>query len=156
MARRGASKTPPSKRRWLRYGIVIGLLLLIVVIYETGQQLRRSGQGTDQAVAPNAQESPRRLKSYYRSHDLPAGWEVGEIARNDAGTVEVPLYFAPSIRSSRYGQAARPGEIGPHNACPTQESGLWGELAERAFWIVVNDKTGMIDRVECVAIEPVE
>ena len=155
MVRRGTSRTPP-RRRWLRYGIVIGLLLLIVVVYETGQQLRHRGQETDQAVAPDARESPQRLKSYYRSHDLPAGWEVGEIARNDAGTVEVPLYFAPGIRSSRYGQAARPGEIGPHNACPTREAGLWKALAERAFRIVVNDKTGIIDQVECLMIEPGE
>ena len=64
------------------------------------------------------------------------------------------LHFSPGIRSRRHGEAARPGEIGPHNACPTAESGLWGELAERTFEIEVNDKTGAIDRFACTAPAP--
>ena len=143
----------PSKRRWLRYGIIIGLLLLIVVVYETGQQLRRSGAGTErQASAPNtprAEDTVRRVKSYYSSHDLPSGWEVGDTARGGAGRVEVAFHFAPGIRSSRHGEAARANEIGPHNACPTEESGLWGALAEPAFEVVVNDRTGVVDRFVC-------
>ena len=162
MGRRRASGAP-SKRRWLRYSIIIGILLLFVIVYETGQQLRRGGTGTERhAAAPDAEEAAdpedtvRRLKRYYRSHDLPSGWEVGETARAESGSVEVELYFSPGIRSSRHGEAARHGEIGPHNACPTEESDLWSELTEGAFEIEVNDKTGVIDRFACTPPTPAE
>ena len=160
MGRRRAAKAP-SKRRWLRYGIIVGILLLFVIVYETGQQLRRSDTGREQqSAAPGAEEavdpedSVRRLKRYYHSHDLPAGWEVGDTERADSGSVEVEVYFSPGLRSSRHGEAARPGEIGPHNACPTEESELWGELAEATFEIEVNDKTGVIDRFACTPPTP--
>ena len=150
MGRRPASGAP-SRRRWLRYGIIIGLLLLVVVVYETGQQLRRSGAETEHRQAAEPGDNVLRLKRYYRSHDLPAGWEVGAIARAGADPVEVALHFAPGIRSSRHGERARSGEIGPHNACPVPASGLWGEIAEAAFEIEVNDKTGVIGRFACTA-----
>ena len=160
MGRRRATKAP-TKRRWLRYGIIVGILLLFVIVYETGQQLRRSSTGAEQqAAAPGAEEpvdpedSVRRIKSYYRSHDLPAGWEVGDTVRAATGAVEVEVYFSPGIRSARHGEAASPGEIGPHNACPTEESNLWSELAEAAFEIEVNDKTGAIDRFACTPQPP--
>ena len=160
MGRRRATKAP-TKRRWLRYGIIVGILLLFVIVYETGQQLRRSSTGAEQqAAAPGAEEpsdpedSVRRIKSYYRSHDLPAGWEVGDTLRAATGSVEVEVYFSPGIRSARHGEAARPGEIGPHNACPTDESDLWSELTEAAFEIEVNDKTGAIDRFACTPPAP--
>ena len=166
MGRRPASGAP-SKRRWLRYGIIVGILLLAVVVYETGQQLRRGGAGDERQAsapdapragdaAPAAADSVPRIARYYRSHDLPAGWTVGASARSGAGTVEVALHFAPGIRSSRHGEAARAGEIGPHNACPTLESGLWSTLAEAAFEIVVSDKTGAIDRFACTAPAPAD
>ena len=152
MGRRPASRKP-SKRRWLRYGIIVGLLLLAVVVYETGQQLRRGGAEAErQAAVPDAartEDAVRSIKRYYRTHDLPAGWEVGDTERGDGGTVEVTLHFSPGIRSSRHGEAARAGEIGPHNGCPTEESELWNTLAEPAFEIVANDKTGVIDRFAC-------
>ena len=152
MGRRPASRKP-SKRRWLRYGIIVGLLLLAVVVYETGQQLRRGGAEAErQAAAPDAartEDAVRSIKRYYRTHDLPAGWEVGDTERGDGGTVEVTLHFSPGIRSSRHGEAARAGEIGLHNGCPTEESELWNTLAEPAFEIVANDKTGVIDRFAC-------
>ena len=157
MRRRRVAKSP-SKRRWLRYGIIVGILLLFVIVYETGQQLRRSGIGTEQqAAAPGAEEAVdpedavRRIKSYYRSHDLPAGWEVGNTARADTGSVEVKVHFSPGIRSTRHGEAAIPGEIGPHDSCPTEESDLWGELVEASFEIEVNDKSGVIDRFACTS-----
>ena len=155
MGRRRADKVP-SKRRWLRYGIIIGILLLFVIVYETGQQLRRGSTGTEQQAAARSRRS-RRSRGHRApaqallplSHDLPAGWEVGDTTRADTGPVEVEVYFSPGIRSPRHGEAARPGEIGPHNACPTEESGLWSELAERTFEVEVNDKTGVIDRFAC-------
>ena len=160
MRRRRADKVP-SKRRWLRYGIIVGILLLFVIVYETGQQLRRSSTGTEHQVAESGAEETvdpedtvRRIKSYYRSHDLPAGWEVGDTVRTATGAVEVEVYFSPGIRSARHGEAARPGEIVPHNACPTEESDLWSELAEAAFDIEVNDKTGVIDRFPCMPPAP--
>ena len=147
--RHGTPKSPPTKRRWLRYGVVVGLLLLLVVIYETGRQLDRPRAGAD--AAPDARAGLRALESHYRSHDLPAGWEVGEIARDDTGAIALSLHFAPGIASGRHGQAARPGEIGPENACPTLDSGLWEKLPARAFRIAVSDRTGTIDRIECRA-----
>ena len=160
MARRRKTGVP-TKRRWLRYGIIVGILLLFVIVYETGQQLRRSGTGAEQqAAAPGAEETVdpedtvRRIKSYYRSHDLPAGWEVGDTVRAATGAVAVEVYFSPGIRSARHGEAASPGEIGPHNACPTEESDLWNELTERTFEIEVNDKTGVIDRFACTPPAP--
>ena len=160
MARRRKTGVP-SKRRWLRYGIIIGILLLFVIVYETGQQLRRGSTGTEQQAAESGAgeavdpaDTVRRIKSYYRSHDLPAGWEVGNTARADMGSVEVEVYFSPGIRSPRHGEAARPGEIGPHNACPTEESDLWSELTEASFDIEVNDKTGVIDRFPCTPSAP--
>lgn len=147
--RYGTPKSPPTKRRWLRYGVVVGLLLLLVVIYETGRQLDRPRAGADGAAAPDDRAGLRALESHYRSHDLPAGWEVGEIARDDTGAIAISLHFAPGIASDRHGQAARPGEIGLENACPAPDSGLWEKLPARAFRIAVNDRTGTIDRIEC-------
>ena len=151
----------PTKRRWLRYGIIVGILLLFVIVYETGQQLRRGNTGAEQHAAAPGDEEPvdpedtvRRIKSYYRSHDLPAGWEVGDTVRAATGAVEVEVFFSPGIRSARHGEAARPGEIGPHNACPTEESDLWSELAEATFDIEANDKTGVIDRFACTPPAP--
>jgi hypothetical protein len=151
VARRKAPKAPPNKRRWLRYAIVIGLLLVFVIVYETGQQLRRAPTDSEEAAAPSAEDTPRKLKSYYQSHDLPPSWEVGEIGRAESGAVEVPVYFSPSLQNRRYGQAARPGEINADNVCPTEESGLWADLADDAFSVLVNDKTGLVDRVSCFA-----
>ncbi len=160
MARRRKTGVP-SKRRWLRYGIIVGILLLFVIVYETGQQLRRGSTGTEQQAAESGAgeavdpaDTVRRIKSYYRSHDLPAGWEVGDTTRADTGPVAVEVYFSPGIRSPRHGEAARPGEIGPHNACPTEESDLWSELTEASFEIKVNDKTGVIDRFACAPPAP--
>ena len=160
MARRRKTGVP-SKRRWLRYGIIVGILLLFVIVYETGQQLRRGSTGTEQQAAESGAEEPvdpedtvRRIKRYYRSHDLPSGWEVGDTVRAATGAVEVEVFFSPGIRSARHGEAARPGEIGPHNACPTEESDLWSELTEASFEIEVNDKTGVIDRFACTQPAP--
>ena len=157
MGRRGASGAP-SKRRWLRFGIIIGILLLFVIVYETGQQLRRGGAEAERQTAapeaPRAEDAVRHIARYYRTHDLPAGWEVGDTERSVAGTVEVALHFSPGIRSSRHGEAARANEVGPHNGCPTEESGLWNALVEPAFEIVVNDKTGVIVRFACTPPPP--
>ena len=160
MGRRRVAKVP-SKRRWLRYGIIIGILLLFVIVYETGQQLRRGGTGTEQqAAAPGAEEAVdpedtvRRLKRYYRSTTCRPAGRSAMTARADTGPVKVGVYFSPGIRSPRHGEAARPGEIGPHNACPTEESDLWSELTERDFEIEVNDKTGVIDRFACTPPAP--
>ena len=162
MERRRASKTP-SKRRWLRYGIIVGILLLFVIVYETGQQLRRSSTGAVQEAAETSAgeaadpaDTVRRLKRYYRSHDLPAGWEVGDTVRAGTGAVQVEVYFSPGIRSARHGEAATPGEIGSHNACPTEESDLWSKVADASFEVVVNDKTGVIDRFACAPPAPAE
>ena len=150
--RYGTPKSHPTKRRWLRYGVVVGLLLLLVVVYETGRQLDRPRAGADGAAAPDDRSGLRALESHYRSHDLPAGWEVGEIAPDDTGAIAISLHFAPGIASDRHGQAARPGEIGPENACPAPDSGLWEKLPARAFRIAVNDRTGTIERIECRAL----
>ena len=123
-----------------------------MAVYETGQQLRRDA-ATDTAVIPDAANDQRRLKNYYRSHDLPAGWEVGTIAPNAEGEIAVPLHFSPGIGSARYGDASRPGEIHTANACPATPAGLWATLAAQRFVVVVNDKTGVIARIPCTADE---
>ena len=39
-------------------------------------------------------------------------------------------------------------------AARPRESNLWSELTEAAFEIVVNDKTGVIDRFACTELPP--
>lgn len=95
------------------------LIFVVVVVAETQNELaRQAGQTPPNANAPAMTEADaakadlepvslqRRLKEYYRAHDLPVGWVVTGIdaPQDDAGTVRI--VFSPSPTDRRYGQPA--------------------------------------------------
>jgi hypothetical protein len=155
--------TSGSSRTRKRLGWILGLtaLIVIVVIYETSQELRKEHaardpdlgqaptQEVDSAIVP-ARKAQARVKSYYLSHDLPPGWTVGDTIIVEPNRVELALFFAPSIGDRRHGQAAPAGDISAMNACPL-DAALLREIAGHSLWIKVNDKTGLIDSFACPA-----
>ena len=143
-----------GRRRWVVYGLLLLVLLVVLALYETQQELRRAqGPSADQTLGPAEQAERGRsaLTRYYRSHDLPSGWETGEItasAEDGMAVVTVPLHFAPGIRSERHGKAARPNEMTPAIGCPTPR-GPWAHLGSIRLDVEVHDKTGLINTFRC-------
>lgn len=133
--------------------LVIALLIVIIAVYETNQELRRqkpSGdmiESVETALVP-AQKAQSEVRSYYRSHDMPTGWKIGDIELVPPDRLEVSLIFAPRIGTSRHGEAARPGEITAENACP-EDGALLRTIERFSLRIRVNDKTGLIDSFAC-------
>ena len=146
-----------SRRRWLVYGLIVFGLVVAVALYETRQELgRQQGHAGDQREYSESERNDRGrsdLRSYYRSHDLPPGWELGGIeAANNLSTIRIALHFAPGIVSQRHGEAARPGEMTATTACPTERA-PWDNLKKLHLEITIADKTGLIDTFECTAPE---
>ncbi len=137
---------------WIFY-LALGVIFLAVVIYETAQDLRRRQRAAQEADhAATEQLAPARAvsraRSYYRAHELPPAWDVGEITLPAEGReIEVPVYFAPGVGSARHGQAAPPGELHAGNACP--EEALWTDIPGYTVKVLVNDKTGVIAAIPC-------
>ena len=143
------------KRKRLMWLLGLAALVVIVVIYETSQELRKKQAARDPALdqAPAqiivpAIKAQASIRSYYRSHELPLGWTVGDTIIVEPNRVEVALFFAPSIGDRRHGQAAPAGDISAANACPLDDA-LAPQIAGHALWIKVNDKTGPIDSFAC-------
>ena len=142
-----------SKRKRVIWIFVIALLIAIIAVYETNQELRRQKPSNDviesveSALLP-AQKAQSEVRSYYRSHDMPTGWKIGDTDLIPPDRLEVSLFFAPRIGASRHGEAARPGEITAENACP-EDDALLRTIERFSLWIRVNDKTGLIDSFAC-------
>ena len=150
---RKSRRKPATKRRWIMYGVIVVVLLVVIALYETQQELRRRSTspsaGDGLTAAKMTQRGRSALVRYYRSHDRPSGWEVGEsVAQGDDAAVVVPLHFAPGIRSERHGQAARNGEMTAAIGCPTPR-GPWDTLTDLSLELQVHDKTGLIDAFTC-------
>ena len=131
--------------------LVVAALIVILMVYETNQELRRSdkvqNQDTDGAlIAPEKAQS--EVRSYYRSHDLPIGWKVGDTLLTAPDRLEVSLFFTPRIGSSRHGEAAPADDITATNTCP-DDNALRQRIKRFTLWIRVNDKTGLIDSFAC-------
>lgn len=148
-------RSSSSLRRWLVYGFIIFGLVVAVALYETRQELGRqqsqAGGQHELSVSELNDRGRSDLRSYYRSHDLPPGWELGGIeAAEDPSTIHIDLHFAPGIRSQRHGEAARPGELTAATACPTERA-PWKRLKKLNLEVTIADKTGLIDTFECTA-----
>ena len=131
--------------------LAVAAVIVILLIYETNQELRRNDKVQNQAadtalIAPKKAQS--EVRSYYRSHDLPIGWKIGDTVLTAPNRLEVSLFFAPRIGSSRHGEPAPPGDITPENTCPDDDS-LRQRIERFSLWIRVNDKTGLIDSFTC-------
>ena len=87
------------------------------------------------------------LKSYYRSHELPSGWEVAKLSISLPDTIIVQIVFLPRIEHSQHGKTANKDQIRPENACPTAESKL--NLINYRVMIDVQDKSGQINIFTC-------
>ena len=157
MARRKSSSGFSSKRKRVIWILVIALLIVIIAVYETNQELRLQNdtqnpagdvsESVEAALVP-AKKAQSEVRSYYRSHDIPTGWKIGDTDLIPPDRLEVSLFFAPRIGSSRHGEAARPGEITAENACP-EDDALLRTIERFSLWIHVNDKTGLIDSFAC-------
>ena len=131
--------------------LAVAAVIVILIIYETKQELRRNdevqNQATDTAyIAPEKAQS--EVRSYYRSHDLPIGWKIGDTLLTTPDRLEVSLFFTPRIGSSRHGEAAPPGDITAGNTCP-DDNALRERIKRFSLWIRVDDKTGLIDSFAC-------
>tara|TARA_B100000676_G_C18087305_1_gene856148 strand:+ start:3515 stop:3997 length:483 start_codon:yes stop_codon:yes gene_type:complete len=148
-----SSALPKKKRRWIIFGIILIVFVAIVAFYETQQELRRKHSQLDLELTVDelAQLSISKLKSYYRSHDLPSGWEIGEMEKNIEITpaqIIIPIYFSPGIRSSRHGKSSLHGEINHKIACPT-DKGPWEILKKFSLLVTINDKNGQVGSINC-------
>lgn len=143
-----------GKRRFLVWGIALTALIVIILIYETNKELQRvkTDAGAAEEYSPSAPVTLEKARAiiagYYRSHDFPTGWKLGEIDIAAPDRLEMTLYFSPRIGDSRHGGPAPPGAIDAANACPL-DAGVSRQIARYALWIRVNDKTGLIDHFAC-------
>ena len=153
MAKRKSSSGFSSKRKRLIWFLAVTLVIVIIAVYETNKEirLRDNAEGPAQnadAAATSIEKAQSEVRSYYRSHDFPTGWKVGDTDLITPDKLEVTVYFAPRIGTSRHGEAARSGEITAANACPEDEA-LLQHIERFSLWILVNDKTGLIDSFAC-------
>ena len=156
MQKNSNKKKPKSTRkRWIIFSAILLIFIVIVALYETQQELKRN---QNQSIQPNltllerSQKATSSLKKYYRYHDLPVDWEVGEIIAEgipESPTITTSLYFTPSLRSSRHGQASTPGEITSIIACPKSEA-PWKDFSEFQIIIELNDKNGFVEKFKCI------
>ena len=128
-------------------------MIVIIIVYETNQELRRqidppSATQTADSASISIEKAQSEVRSYYRSHEFPAGWKVGDTDLIAPDRLEVSLFFSPSIGTSRHGKAARSGEITAANTCP-EDAALRQRIERFSLWIRVNDKTGLIDSFAC-------
>jgi hypothetical protein len=141
-----------GKRRFVIWGLVISALIVIIIVYETNKELQRDdGSGGAVGVESGAvpvEKAQAILHGYYRSHDLPIGWDVGATDIAAPGQIEVTIYFAPRIGDSRHGKGAPPGDISAVNACPIDDE-VTRQISRFALRILVHDKTGLIDNFVC-------
>ena len=151
MAKRKASSGFSRKRKRLIWILAVAAVIIILMVYETNKELRRNDNPQSQP-ADTALMSPEKaqseVRSYYRSHDLPIGWKIGDTVLIAPDRLEVSLFFAPRIGSSRHGEAAPPGDITAENTCPDYDA-LRQRIERFSLWIRVNDKTGLIDSFAC-------
>jgi len=152
VAKRKSSSGFSSRRKRLIWILAITLIVVVIIAYETGQEMRHQTDAKRVENAQNASGVPMEMvqaavRSYYRSHELPASWTVGKTNVNRSG-LEVSIYFLPRIGSSRHGQEAPPGDITADNACPLDETVIL--LIENfSLTVLVNDKTGVINKISC-------
>jgi hypothetical protein len=144
-----------GKRKLVIWGLAVSALIIIIVVYETSKELKRDGAESNVENTANSQnaavpveKAQAILKSYYRSHNLPLGWNVGETEIATPERLEVTLYFAPRIGDSRHGRPAPPGDIHAANACPLDDK-VSALVAHFSLRILVHDKTGLIDSIAC-------
>ena len=131
--------------------LAVAAVIVILLIYEINQELRRTDKVQNQAadtalIAPEKAQS--EVRSYYRSHNLPTGWKVGDTVLIAPDRLEVSIFFAPRIDSSRHGEAAPLDDITAENTCPDVDA-LRQRFERFSLWIRVNDKTGLIDSFAC-------
>jgi hypothetical protein len=155
--RKSSSGFSTRRKRWLWF-LAITLVVVVIIAYETGQEMRRQEadarrageQGGEAAATPAVppEKAQAAVRSYYRTHAFPPSWIVGKIELAPPGRIEVSIYFSPRIGSPRHGRGAPPGDITPANACPL-DADLLGLIESFSLQILVNDKTGVIDRISC-------
>jgi hypothetical protein len=59
------------------------LVIVIIIVYETNQELGRqtdppSATQTADSASISIDKAQSEVRSYYRSHEFPAGWKVGD------------------------------------------------------------------------------
>lgn len=146
-----------GKRKFVVWSLAIILLIVVIAIYETNKEIKRQesapGVAGGQAGTVGGDDMPVEkaqaiLRSYYRSHDLPTGWDVGETEISAPERLEVTIFFAPRIGDSRHGKPAALGDINANIACPL-DGDVARQVARFSVWIMVEDKTGLIDSFVC-------
>ena len=132
------------KRRILFSSIAFTLIISVIAVYETRKEMEK----TSNHIVRNTIESTYgHLRSYYRSHKLPTGWEVANLAMSLPDTIIVQIVFLPRMEHSQHGKTANKREISRLNACPTRESQL--NLINYRILIDVQDKSGQINSFTC-------
>ncbi len=153
MAKRKSSSGFSSRRNRVIWILIITLIVAVIIAYEIGQELHRQadaerGKNLHNTSAIPVERVQAAVRSYYRSHKLPASWTVGKTNVREPNELVVSIYFLPRIGSPRYGQEAPPGDITVANVCPLDETVI--VLIEKiSLTILVNDKTGVINKISC-------
>lgn len=139
------------------------VVFVVIVVAETQNELaRQAQQSPPSANAPVLNEAEvakadlepvslqKRLKEYYRAHDLPVGWVVAgiEAPQDDAGTVRI--VFSPSPTDRRYGQPAPADDVAHGSFCPTPPE-FWKTANGAVIRVELGDKTGVIKMMACEA-----
>lgn len=161
-ARPRGPRRPSRRGLWVMIAFCL-VVFVVIVAAETRTQLTHQAEqappATDIATTPEEATANagleqvsllKRLKEYYRSHELPVGWVVAGIdaPRDDAATVRI--VFSPAVLDRRYGQPAPAEDVANARFCPDAPA-LWAAVNGAAISAELGDKTGVIKTIACAA-----
>jgi hypothetical protein len=135
------------------------LVFVVIVAFETQSELARLEQagempadGSGVATGTNTESVSlfKRVKEYYRTHDLPRGWTVAGVVEGGPEAATVRIAFLPSPQDPRYGQSAPAEDVANGSFCP-KPAEFWHGAERALITVELNDKTGAFKTVECVA-----
>jgi hypothetical protein len=142
------------------------VVFVVIVVFETQNELARqarqdggssgaslgdpSSAGERPAAEAETEPLGRRVRAYYRAHDLPHGWVFAGLIERGAAAVTVRITFSPTPQDRRYGQAAPAEDVLHGSFCPTPAE-FWRGAGSAAITVELGDKTGVIRAIDCRA-----
>ncbi len=125
------------KRKTLAFGLVVGVLVLVVVIYETRQDMAKQNE----LRIERASEAVARLSQYYDARPIAGGVVVTGVDVAGPTRIEVSIEFPPGDGNGA-GASPESREHRAAAACPT-EAAIWEILfRDQAIWVGVSDPAG--------------
>ena len=114
MAKRKSSSGFSSNRKRLIWFLAVTLVIVIIIVYETTPELGRqtdppSATQTADSASISIEKAQSEVRSYYRSHEFPAGWKVGDTDLIAPDRLEFRS-FSPPV-SAPAATVKRPGPV---------------------------------------------